>query len=175
MCLPTFHTTHSNIFTIDHNRQSYTVRDGASFVLTQCPHHKLFLWPQFVQHRKHGLSHHNQSQLDIIMHLRPSSCQVRYFCLISAKTGINRRTLVKSRNMKLHANSKGGSGTIPCWQTDETNSRFLQLLYERIQQISARMAGLRANISTRDPPNTRNNGSTTTLHAEKREGLLTLR
>jgi len=60
-------------------------------------------------------------------------------------------------------------------QTDETNSRFSQLLYERIYQISARMAGLRANISTRDPSNTRHNCLNKTLNAEKRVGLLKLR
>ena len=118
---PPFYTTHtkispyfSNRFTIDHNRQTYTVRDGVSFVLTLCSHHKRFLRPRFVHHRKHGLSHHDQSRLDIIIHLRTSSCEVRYFSLILGKTGINRRTLVKSRNMKFHANSRGGSGTIPC-------------------------------------------------------------
>jgi len=118
MCLPTFYTTHtktapyfSNRFTIDHNRQTYTVRDGVSLVLTLCSHYKLFLRPQFVHHRKHGLSHHDQSRLDIIIHLRTSSCEVR---LILARTGINLRTLVKSRNMKFHANSRGGSGTTPC-------------------------------------------------------------
>lgn len=118
MRLRTFYTTYTKTapyfsyrFTIDHNRQTYTVRDGVSFVLTLCSHHKLFLRPQFVHHKQYGLSHHDQSRLDIIIHLRTSSCEVR---LILARTGINRRTLVKSQNMKFDANSRGGSGTIPC-------------------------------------------------------------
>jgi len=133
MCLPTFYTTHtkispyfSNRFTIDHNRQTYMVRDGVSFVLTLCSHHKVFLRPQFAHHRKYGLFHHDQLRLDIIIYVRTTSCEVRCFCLILAKTGINRRILVKSRNMKFHALFRADR------QTDKTNSPFSQLLYESI-------------------------------------------
>jgi hypothetical protein len=104
---------------IVHNRQTYKVPDGLSFVLTLCSHRKRFLRHQFVHHRKHGLSRHDQSRPDSIIHCT-SSCGVRYLCLNLAKTGINRRTWVKPLNMKIHANSRYGSGTVPCRQTKLT-------------------------------------------------------
>jgi len=137
MCLPTFYKTHtkispyfSNRCTIHHNRQTYTVRDGVSFVFTVCSHYNFFSASVCTPQETRPVSPRPIAAR--YEQTRTSSCEVRYFCLILAKTGINRRPLVKSRNMKFHANSRGGSGTTPCCQTDDTSSRFSQLFYEHI-------------------------------------------